>query len=989
MNPAHRRPVHIAVVLALVAGLLALASVPAGAGAPTTLVINEVDYAGGLQVVELHNPTSGTIQTGGLVVDGDTDDSTFPQVGNIAVPPGGFAAVCMNGGDHADCDLLSDEPLATGAGSVTLLNSSLTELDRIGWQGGPGEGDTGNLIDTGAGTSLSRCGDGADTDVNPADVRRTTPTIGTANHCPALLVNEVDYVGGSFIEVRNASAQPLDLGDYTIGWTSTGGLAAQGFAAGTTLAAGAVRLVSPTGGNALRQGAGGVRVQSVTGQVTDRLTWGGGADGYTPEGQDTRVLDPDAGPSPTNAHGLSRCGPDTDDNAADFLGLAATPGAPNACPTLVFNEVDYDVGAGEVEFAELVNIGTTSVDLFDVELWIANASTVDIVQVDTRPSTLAAGDRATICLASGSGCTLTLTSGGIGIGDAAGGLALVSRWSTAGLDLITWEGGGLLADAEPGPSTAGFADPGAGMGLSRCPDSSSTSGTTTAFTIAALTRNAANTCAAAPPPALVINEVAYRGTGEFVELYNGGQEAVDLTGYDLVIDPTPSGRQQVVLNGSIAAGDHRTICLNHTACDQDVAGTTLPDTPSGIALRDPDRTVLDVLSWGDGGIAPDTEAEGAPTTDLVDPGDPAGNSLSRCPDGTDTDSNTADFALQARSLGVANPCTGPIGPTTQAQVTIPTDDATATSIAFSQLRYPGQGTGGSTRGAAGPTEVLLASDTVFADALASGSLQGTRPLLLNDRDALEPAVLAEIHRLDATAVRILGGTAAIDDPVVAALQAEGLTVTRTAGPTRLETAEQIARLATSPTSVILGRAFPAPGGDDTQAFADTLAAGGWAAATGQPILLSQTEVLSTTTDTYLDGSSSLTLVRLIGGQAALSQAVVDRLGGLGVASSRTAGATRFATAVAIATARGHSASSPASTVILVEGQAASAWEAGFTSAGTAAAMDAPVVLANGDALPDETATFLRDAVAPGSDAPALICAAAAAACTAARAALGI
>ena len=984
-----RHPAHIAVVLALLAGLLVLAPTQADAGAPTTLVINEVDYTGGVQIVELYNPTSGAIQTGGLVIDGNTDDSTFPQVGNISIPSGGYAAVCMNGANHADCDLLSNEPLATGAGSVTLLNSSLTELDRVGWQGGPGEGNTGNLLDTGTGKSLSRCADGADTDSNAADVRRTTPTYGTANFCPALLVNEVDYIGNSLIEIRNASAQPLDLGDYTIGWTSAGGLAAQGYAAGTTLAAGAVRTVTPSGGNALRQGAGGVRVQATTGQVTDRLTWGGGADGYTPEGQDTRILDPDAGPSPTNGHSISRCGTDTDNNTADFYGLTATPGAPNACPTVVFNEVDYDTGAGEVEFIELVNTGTTSVDLFDLEVWIANGGEIDIVQVDTRPSTLAAGGRATICLSSATGCTLTLTSSGITIDDTAGGVALISRWSTAGVDVMTWEGGGLLAGAEPGSSTTGLADPGAGMGLSRCPDSSATSGTATAFMVSALTRNAANTCTAAAPPALVINEVAYRGTGEFVELYNGTGEAVDLTGYDLIIDPTPDGRQQVVLNGSIAAGDHRTICLNNTACDQDVAGTTLPDTPSGIALRDPDQTVLDVLSWGNGGIAPDTQAEGPATTSLVDPGDPAGNSLSRCPDGTDTDSNVADFALQARSLGVANPCTGPVGATAEGQVTIPTTDATATSIAFSQLLFPDEGTRAGTRGASGPTEVLLASDTVFADALASGSLQATRPLLLNDRDTLEPTVLAEIQRLGATTVRILGGTAAIDDPVITALQGEGLTVTRTFGPTRLETAEQIAQLTTSPSSVILGRAFPAAGGDDTQAFADTLAAGGWAAASGQPILLSQTEVLSTTTDTYLDASTSLTTVRLVGGEAALSQAVVDRLGGIGVASSRTSGATRFATAVAIATARGYTASSPASTVILVEGQAANAWEAGFTAAGTAAAMDAPVVLANGDSLPAETTTFLQESVSPGGDGPTLICAAAAAACTAARTALGL
>ena len=92
-------------------------------------------------------------------------------------------------------------------------------------------------------------------------------------------------------------------------------------------------------------------------------------------------------------------------------------------------------------------------------------------------------------------------------------------------------------------------------------------------------------------------------------------------------------------------------------------------------------------------------------------------------------------------------------------------------------------------------------------------------------------------------------------------------------------------------------------GDPTQAFADSLAAGGWAADAEFPVLLSQTELLSDSTEAYIDGSA-IENVFLVGGTAALSEQVQTDLEALGVTVTRIEGPTRFDTAVAIARERG-------------------------------------------------------------------------------------
>ena len=243
-------------------------------------------------------------------------------------------------------------------------------------------------------------------------------------------------------------------------------------------------------------------------------------------------------------------------------------------------------------------------------------------------------------------------------------------------------------------------------------------------------------------------------------------------------------------------------------------------------------------------------------------------------------------------------------------------------------------------------------------------------------------MLEELRRLGTTAVTILGGTVAIGQAVEDALVAEGFAVTRLAGATRIETAIAVTQAAGVGAETLIARAFASAGAtDDTQAFADALAAGAWAAAAGRGLLLTQSEQLTASTAAFLR-DSGIPASTVIGGSGAIADTVLAAASDAGATSRRVAGLTRFATAAELARERGFSANSPAERVIVIEGQAAPAWSAGFTAAALSRALNAPVLLLNGASVPQETATFLTTAFQPTTEGNAVTCLAAPAACQA-------
>ena len=195
--------------------------------------------------------------------------------------------------------------------------------------------------------------------------------------------------------------------------------------------------------------------------------------------------------------------------------------------------------------------------------------------------------------------------------------------------------------------------------------------------------------------------------------------------------------------------------------------------------------------------------------------------------------------------------------------------------------------------------VVVARGDSFPDALAGAYLTGVvdAPLLLTRSDALPTVTSDAIAALGATKVYLLGGTSAISDSVADDAAADGREIVRVAGPNRFATAARIASQEAAGIGEIGGkRAAILASGD---AFADALAAGPVAHAAHLPALLTSPAVLPVETVDALD-SLGIEHVVVVGGTAAVSEAVVDAVESRGLTTQRVGGANRYDTAARVA-----------------------------------------------------------------------------------------
>ncbi len=182
--------------------------------------------------------------------------------------------------------------------------------------------------------------------------------------------------------------------------------------------------------------------------------------------------------------------------------------------------------------------------------------------------------------------------------------------------------------------------------------------------------------------------------------------------------------------------------------------------------------------------------------------------------------------------------------------------------------------------------VVLARADVFADSLAGTPLAVDKrgPLLITRRDNLQDEVAAEIQRVlgsdTSKTVYLLGGEAALDATVHAAVVALGYEVVRISGDNRIETAVAIANELSTVDVVLLTNGFN---------FPDALAAGPAAANVGGAVLLTGDGTAPAATDAYLATLAGVERYA-IGGPAAA--AYPD--------ATPVVGANRVATAVAVA-----------------------------------------------------------------------------------------
>ncbi len=218
-----------------------------------------------------------------------------------------------------------------------------------------------------------------------------------------------------------------------------------------------------------------------------------------------------------------------------------------------------------------------------------------------------------------------------------------------------------------------------------------------------------------------------------------------------------------------------------------------------------------------------------------------------------------------------------------------------TAIEASKKAYPN-----------GARVVVLATGENWPDALGGAALAGAAqgPLLLTPANALLPEVAAEIARLKAEHVYVLGGAGAISDDVYA--DAVGALVdpydsgARLGGATRYETANKIAEEVVRIAHIrggYDGTAFVCTGED----FPDALAAAPIAAANSWPIYLTQPAALTPSTKTAMTDNSA-THGYIIGGTGAVAAAVETELDATFIDFSRIGGDNRYDTAADLAEA---------------------------------------------------------------------------------------
>lgn len=258
----------------------------------------------------------------------------------------------------------------------------------------------------------------------------------------------------------------------------------------------------------------------------------------------------------------------------------------------------------------------------------------------------------------------------------------------------------------------------------------------------------------------------------------------------------------------------------------------------------------------------------------------------------------------------------------------------ATGAAVSRRNFP-----------VGADTVYVATGEQFPDALAAVPAAGvdSAPILLTSHGAVPQETAAELERLDAERVVILGGEAAVSAEVADELTDAGHAVVRRAGSDRFATA---AATATAAYPDGVGTALLATG----EGFPDALA-GGAAAALDAPMLLTARNDLPDTTRDAL-GTLGVNEVLVLGGTAAIADDVVDELLAAGVDVTRLAGPDRYATAATIVD---HAFPDSADIALIATGETFADALAGGAAA---AALDAPMLLSSTAQLPDVTATRL-------------------------------
>ena len=198
----------------------------------------------------------------------------------------------------------------------------------------------------------------------------------------------------------------------------------------------------------------------------------------------------------------------------------------------------------------------------------------------------------------------------------------------------------------------------------------------------------------------------------------------------------------------------------------------------------------------------------------------------------------------------------------------------------------------------GSDYVVIATGMNWPDALGGSALAGAlnAPILLTRQDTLLAEVRAEIVRLGATKVIVLGASGAVSNTVYNQIDLiPNVSVERIAGPNRYDTANMAAaRTIQALGDAYDGTAFIATGAN----FPDALGASPLAAAKGWPIYLANPNQRNNAGLISVMRAAGVTDAILLGGTNVVADSIELALGA--TFETRLAGATRYDTAVQVA-----------------------------------------------------------------------------------------
>ncbi len=260
-------------------------------------------------------------------------------------------------------------------------------------------------------------------------------------------------------------------------------------------------------------------------------------------------------------------------------------------------------------------------------------------------------------------------------------------------------------------------------------------------------------------------------------------------------------------------------------------------------------------------------------------------------------------------------------------------------------------------------EVLLATAVDYPDAVAAAALAARldAPVMLTSPDRLPDTVRTALRDLGTTKVTILGGPKAVSSQVDRDLVAAGIVPERIAGANRYETARRIAEAATDGRETpVLAVALGARA-DGRDAWPDALSAASLAGLDMPvPTLLTTGDHLAEETRQAITDLGADRVI-VLGGDAAISNQVVDEIKALGVAVSRAHGTSRYATAVDVAEwaldgPSDQSGTIDADTAVFVSG---SDFPDALAAGALAARQSAPLLLTPPARLDDAVDAFVR------------------------------